>query len=71
MNSSPASWLSGKPAHRLSGGKLTLLPLIAATYFMVAGGPFGLEDLVQKAGYRGTVLILLLTPLLWSVPTAL
>jgi amino acid transporter len=50
--------------------KLTVLPLIAATYFMVAGGPYGLEDLIGKAGYRGTLVILLLTPLLWSVPTA-
>ena len=23
------------------------MPLIAATYFMVAGGPYGLEDIVQ------------------------
>jgi amino acid transporter len=51
--------------------KLTLLPLIAATYFMVAGGPYGLEDLIGKAGYRATLVILLLTPLLWSIPTAL
>ncbi len=50
---------------------LTLLPLIAATYFMVAGGPYGLEGLVQKAGYTGAILILLVTPLLWSAPTAL
>jgi amino acid transporter len=45
--------------------------LIAATYFMVAGGPYGLEDVIGKAGYRGTIIILLLTPLLWSIPTAL
>jgi amino acid transporter len=51
--------------------KLTLLPLIAATYFMVAGGPYGLEDLIGKAGYRATLVILLITPLLWSIPTAL
>ena len=38
---------------------------------MVAGGPYGLEDLIGKAGYRGTIIILLLTPLLWSIPTAL
>ena len=44
--------------------------MIAATYFMVAGGPYGLEDIVQKTGYRSTLLILILTPLLWSVPTA-
>lgn len=38
---------------------------------MVAGGPYGLEDLIGKAGYRATIIILLLTPLLWSIPTAL
>ena len=38
---------------------------------MVAGGPYGLEDVIGKAGYRGTIIILLVTPLLWSIPTAL
>lgn len=51
--------------------KLTLLPLIAATYFMVAGGPYGLEDLIGKAGYLAAIVILLITPILWSIPTAL
>jgi amino acid transporter len=50
---------------------MTLVPLIAATYFIVAGGPFGLEDIVSKAGYAGAILILLVTPVLWSLPTAL
>ena len=45
--------------------------MIAATYFMVAGGPYGLEDIVQKTGYTATLLILMITPLLWSLPTAL
>jgi amino acid transporter len=54
-----------------SARKLALLPLIAATYFIVSGGPFGLEDTVAKAGYGGAILILLLTPLLWSFPTTL
>ncbi len=51
--------------------KMTVVPMIAATYFMVAGGPYGLEDIVQKTGYRATLLILLVTPLLWSLPTAM
>ena len=50
---------------------MTLLPMIAATYLMVAGGPYGLEEIVQKTGYRTTLLILLLTPLVWSLPTAM
>jgi amino acid transporter len=51
--------------------KISVVPMIAATYFMVAGGPYGLEDIVQKTGYAATLLILLITPLLWSLPTAL
>ncbi len=51
--------------------KLTLLPLVAATYFMVSGGPYGLEELVAVAGYSRAILVLLVTPLLWSLPTAL
>ena len=51
--------------------KLKLWPLVAATYFMVAGGPYGLEDLVQGAGYRLAIVSLLLTPLLWALPAAL
>jgi len=51
--------------------KITLLPLIAATYFIVSGGPFGLEDIVAKSGYSGAILILLITPLIWSLPSAL
>ena len=50
---------------------MTLFPMIAATYFMVAGGPYGLEDIVGAAGYGGALLIIFLTPILWSVPTAL
>src|SRR5690349_2496174 len=51
--------------------KMTVIPMIAATYFMVSGGPQGLEDIVQKTGYGATFLILVITPLVWSVPTAL
>jgi amino acid transporter len=38
---------------------------------MVAGGPYGLEELVQKSGYGRAVLLLLITPLLWSFPVTL
>jgi len=51
--------------------KMTLAAMVAATYFMVAGGPYGLEDIVQKTGYLATLLILAITPLLWSVPTTM
>ena len=50
--------------------RLTLWPLVAATFFMVSGGTYGTEDIVHGAGYGKGILILLLTPLLWSLPTA-
>jgi amino acid transporter len=50
---------------------MRLLPLIAATYFMVAGGPYGLEDIIGKAGYGRALAILLILPLVWSLPTSL
>jgi len=37
---------------------------------MVSGGTYGTEDIVHGAGYGLAILILLLTPLFWSLPTA-
>jgi amino acid transporter len=51
--------------------KLRLLPLIAATYFMVSGGPYGIEDILGGAGFGLAILILVILPLIWSLPTAL
>jgi amino acid transporter len=50
---------------------MRLLPLIGATYFMVSGGPYGLEDIIGGAGYGRALLLLLLVPLVWSLPTSL
>jgi len=50
---------------------LGLLTLAAATYFMVSGGPYGLENLIAKTGYGPAALIIVLVPILWSLPTAL
>jgi amino acid transporter len=49
---------------------MRLLPLMAATYFMVSGGPYGIEDILD-AGYLSGIVILVALPLLWSLPTAL
>lgn len=50
---------------------MRLLPLLAATYFMVSGGPYGLEDIIGFAGYGRALLLLFLLPFVWSLPTAL
>ena len=57
-------------APRKKSVRLTLWPLVAATFFMVSGGTYGTEDIVHGAGYGRAILILLLTPILWSLPTA-
>ncbi len=69
----PASLLPERASCPVRGGmkKLRLLPLVAATYYMVSGGPYGLEDIIGQAGYRIALLLLLLLPFLWSLPTAL
>jgi amino acid transporter len=54
-----------------SSGKLTVLSLAAATYFMVSGGPYGVEELVQDSGYKLALIILFLIPLVWALPTGL
>ncbi|MDP9001980.1 MAG: amino acid permease, partial [Myxococcota bacterium] len=38
---------------------------------MVSGGPYGLEELVSSVGYGGALLLLVVTPIVWSLPTAL
>lgn len=68
----PASLSNGTPAQdSRTSRKLTLWPLVAATFFMVSGGTYGTEDIIGGAGYGLGILILLLTPVLWSLPTAL
>jgi amino acid transporter len=38
---------------------------------MVAGGPYGLEDILGNAGYLKALLMLAVIPFVWSLPTAL
>lgn len=52
-------------------GKLRLLHLAAIIFFTVSGGPYGLEQLFSLAGNDGAIILLLITPLLWDVPTIL
>jgi len=63
----PAQSVSPK---RKKSVRLTLWPLVAATFFMVSGGTYGIEDIVHGAGYGRAIIFLLLTPVLWSLPTA-
>jgi amino acid transporter len=50
---------------------LGLFALVALVYLVVSGGAYGLEDAVQIAGARLTLLLCLIVPLTLSLPTAL
>lgn len=51
--------------------ELSLLPLAAVIFFNVSGGPYGIEEAVASFGPGLTLLLLVLTPLVWSLPVAL
>jgi amino acid transporter len=51
--------------------RLSFPGLLAAVFFIVSGGPYGLEDVVAGRGYGGAVLLLLALLLVWSLPVAL
>ncbi len=50
---------------------MRMLPLAAATYFMVSGGPYAIEDILGGAGYLKALILLLVLPLVWCLPTTL
>jgi amino acid transporter len=58
------------PTAKKRVAKLTLWPLVAATFFMVSGGTYGTEEIVSGAGYGRGILVLLFLPVLWCLPTA-
>ncbi len=49
--------------------KLRTLQLAAVIFLTVSGGPYGLESLLADAGANAALLLLLITPILWDVPT--
>ena len=51
--------------------ELGFLPLVAVLVFNVSGGPYGIEDAVSSFGPGLTLLLLVLTPLVWSLPVSL
>ena len=52
-------------------GELGLLPLVAIVFFNVSGGPYGIEDAVGTLGPGLVLLLLLVTPIVWSLPVGL
>ena len=51
--------------------ELTLLPLFGLIYFTVCGGSFGIEPLVGWSGPGLAILLVFLTPIIFSLPNML
>jgi amino acid transporter len=49
--------------------KLKPIQLAAVIFLTVSGGPYGLEPLLEQTGANASLLLLLVTPLLWDIPT--
>jgi len=63
--------MPGGPQRSPVTRRLALPGLVAATFFIVSGGPYGLEDVVAGRGYGGALALLAILPLIWSLPVAL
>ncbi len=50
---------------------LSLAAIVSIIFFTVSGGPYGLEDVMGESGAGMAVLLIILTPLIWSAPIAL
>ena len=48
--------------------KLKPIQLAAVIFLTVSGGPYGLEPLLNQVGSNASLLLLMITPLLWDVP---
>jgi amino acid transporter len=57
-----------RPASRK---RLHILQLAAVIFFTVSGGPYGIEPLFTYAGEHAALILLIIAPILWDVPTIL
>jgi amino acid transporter len=48
-----------------------MLQLAAVIFFTVSGGPYGIESVFVYAGEHGALLLLMIAPILWDVPSIL
>ncbi|MCP2311959.1 APC family permease [Kitasatospora paracochleata] len=62
----------GQPENRWPAPKrVRLLALVALIFFSVSGGAYGIEELFSTSGPGMAILLIIVTPLIYSVPHAL
>ena len=59
------------PVRLPSTRRLNFIPFVGVIFFIVCGGPYGLEPLVGAVGPGWAVALVLFTPVFWSLPIAL
>jgi amino acid transporter len=55
----------------LKRAQVRIITVFFMIYILVSGGSFGIEDMVSSSGPGLTLLLLILLPILWSMPMAL
>ncbi|SPF43444.1 Amino acid/polyamine/organocation transporter, APC superfamily [Candidatus Sulfotelmatobacter kueseliae] len=63
--------ISREPAHLPRERRITMAALACLVFFTTCGGAFGLEPLIGAVGPGLAVILILITPLVWSLPTAM
>lgn len=71
LSSANGMVIGAEPFHLARSRRLTLSALTCILFFITCGGPFGLEGLVGTVGPGWAVVLILVTPLIWSLPIAL
>ncbi|GAA1961325.1 APC family permease [Kitasatospora viridis] len=61
-----------RPLGRLSAPKrVRLMPLVALIFFSVSGGAYGIEGLFSASGPGMAIVLIIVTPLIYSIPHSL
>jgi amino acid transporter len=63
--------VDGVLAHLSQERRVTMLALTWLIFFTTCGGAYGLEPLIGAAGPAWAIALIVVTPLVWSLPTAL
>ena len=71
LSTGPSSGENEVAAGKAAAKKLRPLQLAAIIFLTVSGGPYGLESLFTYVGNQGALFLLLVTTMLWDVPTIL
>jgi amino acid transporter len=63
--------IGDSPIHLSRDRRLTLLALTCLIFFTTSGGAYGLEPLVGAVGPGWAIILIVVTPVIWSFPIAL